>query len=100
MTESNLLDRYRAFFLDIDGVLVRGGEPISSAAEAIVPSSYVVTRYLLEKEGPSAVWTIGEDGTQRGTGACRSPDCPPEKADWLIVGTFATRCSPRRFGSF
>jgi len=35
MTQSNVLDRYRTFLLDIDGVLVRGGEPIPGAADAV-----------------------------------------------------------------
>ena len=125
MTLSNLLDRYRIFLLDIDGVLVRGGEPIPGAAEAVqalqsrgdvlllsnnssrsrvgvaehlreqgfafqpekvVPSSYVVARYLLEKEGPLAVWTIGVVGLAEELALAGHQIVPPEKADWLVVG--------------
>ena len=125
MTPSSALDRYRAFLLDIDGVLVRGGEPISGAAEAvealqvrgqvlllsnnssrsragvakrlgdlgfafkpeaIVPSSYVVARYLLETEGPTAVWTIGEEGLRAELELAGHRIVSPGEAEWLVVG--------------
>jgi len=125
MTESNSLDRYHAFFLDIDGVLVRGGEPIPGALEAvealqargrclllsnnssrsragvaqrleglgftfepeaIVPSSYVVARWLLESEGPSPVWTIGEDGLRTELELAGHRIVSPNEAEWLVIG--------------
>jgi len=125
MTRSNRFDRYQAFLLDIDGVLVRGGEPIPGAAEAVralqaqgdvlllsnnstrsragvaghlrrlgfpfepeavVPSSYVVAQYLLETEGPSAVWTIGEAGLAEELQLAGHRVVPSAKADWLVVG--------------
>jgi len=125
MTLSDLLDRYRVFLIDIDGVLVRGGEPIPGAAEAvealrergqilllsnnssrsragvaerleglgftfepeaIVPSSYVVARWLLETEGPSPVWTIGEDGLRAELELTGHRIVSPDKAEWLVIG--------------
>jgi len=125
MTQSDVLNRYRAFLLDIDGVLVRGGEPISGAAEAvealqargqclllsnnssrsrvgvaerleglgftfepeaIVPSSYVVARWLLETEGTSPVWTIGEDGLRVELELAGHRIVSPDEAEWLVIG--------------
>jgi len=125
MTRSDVLERYRAFLLDIDGVLVRGGEPIPGAAEAvealrergqvlllsnnssrsrvgvaerlgnlgfafkpeaIVPSSYVVARWLLESEGTSPVWTIGEDGLRAELELAGHRIVSPDKAEWLVIG--------------
>ena len=125
MTQSHVLERYRAFLLDIDGVLVRGGEPIPGATEAvealqargqvlllsnnssrsragvaerlgdlgfafkpeaIVPSSYVVARWLLEAEGPSPVWTIGEDGLRAELELAGHRIVSPDEAEWLVVG--------------
>lgn len=125
MTCSNRLEKYQAFLLDIDGVLVRGGEPIPSAAqavqalqergqvllfsnnssrsravvaehlgklgfafepEAIVLSSYIAARYLLETEGPSKVWTIGEAGLAKELCLAGHRVVPQEEANWLVVG--------------
>ncbi len=125
MTLSNLLDRYRAFLLDIDGVLVRGGEPIPGAAEAvkalrgrgqvlllsnnstrsrvgvaerlgsigltfkpeeIVPSSYIVALYLLELEGLTKVWVIGEEGLPEELKLAGHQIVKSKDAEWLIVG--------------
>ena len=125
MTQSDVLDQYRAFLLDIDGVLVRGGEPISGAAEAVealkkrgqclllsnnssrsragvvqrleelgftfepdavVPSSYVVARWLSETEGTASVWTIGEDGLQAELELAGHRIVSPGEAAWLVVG--------------
>jgi len=125
MTQSDVLDQYRAFLLDIDGVLVRGGEPIPGAVEAVralqrrgdvllvsnnssrsragvaermgdlgfafkpeavVPSSYVVARWLLETEGPSSVWTIGEDGLRAELELAGHRIVSPDEAVWLVVG--------------
>jgi len=125
MILSDLLDRYRVFLIDIDGVLVRGGEPIPGALEAvealqargqvlllsnnssrsragvaerlgnlgfafkpeaIVPSSYVVARWLLETEGTSPVWTIGEDGLRVELELAGHRIVSPNEAEWLVIG--------------
>jgi len=125
MPPSNVLGRYHAFLLDIDGVLVRGGEPIPGAAEAVealqargrclllsnnssrsraglaqrlgdlgftfkpeavVPSSYVVARWLSETEGASPVWTIGEAGLAKELVLAGHRIVSPNEAEWLVVG--------------
>ncbi len=125
MTYSNRLEKYRAFLLDIDGVLVRGGEPIPGVTEAVralqkrgqvlllsnnssrsravvaehlgklgfafepeavVLSSSIVAQYLLETEGPSKVWTIGEAGLAKELCLAGHRVVPQEEANWLVVG--------------
>lgn len=116
---------FKAFLVDVDGVLVKGGEPIPGAREAlaelkrlgtvviltnnstrsrartadllqalnfpiapeeVVTSSYIAARWLLDRAGPSRVWTIGEEGLSEELELAGHTLVPPQEAEWIVVG--------------
>ncbi len=116
---------FKAFLVDVDGVLVKGGEPIPGAREAlselkrlgavviltnnstrsrartaellqslhfpvapeeVVTSSYIAARWLLDRAGPSRVWTIGEEGLSEELQLAGHTLVPPQEAEWIVVG--------------
>jgi HAD superfamily hydrolase (TIGR01450 family) len=70
----------RAFAARLQGI----GLPIEP--DEVVNSAYIVSRHLLELAGPSAVFTVGEEGLRDELQLAGHRLAGPEEAQFLVVG--------------
>jgi 4-nitrophenyl phosphatase len=86
-----MIKRYRAFLLDIDGVFVRGGEPLPGAAPALAQ---------LREHGRVLLLTNNSTKSRAGTAErLREAGIPVEPEEVLPSSYVAAQYLRRRFGS-